>query len=93
MTMSDRGQENNGIANLQMTIRYRLDPSLWGTLQHQWCINKMNIKAEAGWSQFRSQWAPGFEDLLDFGVNNGFYSPSDPLEKYPTFFQSFSWLI
>ena len=45
----------------------------------------MNIKAEAGWSQFRSQWAPGFEDLLDFGVNTGLYNPSDPLEKYFVF--------
>ena len=89
MTMSDHGQENNGIANLHMTIRHRLDASLRGTMQHRWCINKMNIRAEAGWSQFRSQWAPGFEDLLDFGVNNGLYSPSDPLEKYLDLFSSF----
>ena len=80
--MSDRGRENNGIASMHTAIQHQLDPSLHNTLQHRWCINKMNIKAEAGWSQFRSQWAPGFEDLLDFGVNTGIYSPSDPLEKY-----------
>jgi hypothetical protein len=83
--MSDRGRENNGIANLHTTIRHQLDPSLRNTLQHRWCINKMNIKAEAAWSQFRSQWTPGFEDLLDIGVNDGLYSPSDPLEKYIKF--------
>ena len=85
MTMSDRGRENNGIANLHTTIRHQLDASLRNTLQHRWCINKMNIKAEAAWSQVRSQWTPGFEDLLDIGVNDGLYSPSDPLEKYPKF--------
>ncbi|KIL56954.1 hypothetical protein M378DRAFT_16621 [Amanita muscaria Koide BX008] len=92
MTMSDRGRENNGIANLHTTIRHQLDPSLRGTLQHRWCINKMNIKAEAGWSQFRSQWAPGFEDLLDFGVNNGLYSPSDPLENLVFRWLAVPWL-
>jgi hypothetical protein len=81
ITMSDRGRENNGIANLHTTIRHRLDPSLRNTLQHRWCIDKTNIKAEAMWSQLRSQWSPGFEDVLDFGINDGLYSPSDPLEK------------
>ncbi len=85
ITMSDRGRENNGIANLHTTIRHQLDPSLRNTLQHRWCVNKMNIKAEAAWSQFRSQWTPGFEDLLGIGVNDGLYSLSDPLEKYPKF--------
>ena len=80
--MSDRGWENNGIANMHTTIQHQLDPSLCDTLQHRWCINKTNIKAEATWSQFRSQWVPGFEDVLDHGVNTGIYDPSDPLEKY-----------
>lgn len=85
MTMSDCGQENNGIANLHTTIRHQLYLSLQNTLQHQWCINKMNIKAEVAWSQVQSQWTPGFEDLLDIRVNDGLYSSSDPLEKYPKF--------
>ncbi|KAK2460513.1 hypothetical protein APHAL10511_007476, partial [Amanita phalloides] len=66
-------------------IRHQLDPSLQDTLQHCWCIDKTNIKAEAGWSQFHSQWAPGFEDVLDFGVNTGKYDPLNPLEKYTMF--------
>jgi hypothetical protein len=84
LTMSDRGRENNGIANMHTTIRHQLDPSLHGTMQHRWCINKTNIKAEATWSQIRAQWTPGFEDVLDHGVNIGIYDASDPLEKYVT---------
>jgi len=82
LTMSDLGRENNGIANMHTLMRHRLDPSLHDTLQHRFCHDKKNIKAEIGWSQFRAQWAPGFEDLFDLGVNSGFYTPSDPLEKY-----------
>ena len=82
ITMSDPGRENNGIANMHTLVRHQLDPSLCDTLQHRFCPDKKNIKAEIGWSQFRAQWAPGFEDLFDFGVNSGFYSPSNPLEKY-----------
>lgn len=67
---------------MHTTIRHQLDPSLCDTLQHRWCINKTNIKAEATWSQFHSQWVPGFEDVLDHGVNTGIYDPSDPLRKY-----------
>jgi hypothetical protein len=80
--MSDPGRENNGIANMHTMIRHQLDPSLCDTLQHRFCPDKKNIKSEIGWSQLRAQWAPGFEDLFEFGVNAGFYTVSDPLEKY-----------
>jgi hypothetical protein len=80
--MSDPGTENNGIANMHTTMRHQLDPSLRDTLQHLFCRDKMNIKSEIGWSQFRAQWTPGFEDLFDFGVNSGLYTASDALEKY-----------
>ena len=81
--MSDPGRENNGIANMHTSIRHQLDESLReaNTLQHLFCPDKKNIKSEIAWSQFRAQFAPGFEDVLDFGVNNGLYSPSEPLEK------------
>lgn len=82
MTMSDPGRENNGIANVHTLLCHHLDPSLHDTLQHRFCPEKTNIKSEIGWSQFRAQWVPGFEDLFDFGVNNGLYTMSDPLEKY-----------
>jgi hypothetical protein len=80
--MSDPGSENNGIANMHTATRHQLDPSLRDTLQHRFCRDKKNIKSEIGWSQFRAQWAPGFEDLFDFGVNSGLYAASDALEKY-----------
>lgn len=79
--MSDRGRENNGIANMHTAIRHELDPSLRGTLQHRFCVDKKNIKAEIGWSLFRRQFTPGFENILDHGVNTGLYDVSNPLEK------------
>ena len=82
LTMSDPGCENNGIANMHTLVRHKLNPSLCDTLQHHFCPDKKNTKAEIGWSQFRAQWAPGFKDLFDIGINSGFYMPSDALEKY-----------
>ncbi|KAJ7277156.1 hypothetical protein C8J57DRAFT_1060751, partial [Mycena rebaudengoi] len=32
------------------------------------------------WSQLRRRWTPGFKDILDVGVNNGWYDPSNLLE-------------
>lgn len=81
VTQSDRGRENNVVANCHTCTQHRLDPSLSDTLQHRWCIDKTNVKPEAAWSQLRRQFTPGFEDKLDYGVNNGLYDPSDPLEK------------
>lgn len=81
ITQSDRGTENNVIANCHTLIRHQLDPSLIGTLQHRWCVEKANIKPESTWSQLRRQFTPGFENQLDFGYNNGLYNPDDPLEK------------
>ena len=78
LTMSDSRRENNGIANMHTLIRHQLDPSLRNTLQHRFCPDKKNIKY---WSQFHAQLTPGFEDTFDFGVNSGFYTASDPLEK------------
>ncbi|KAG6848359.1 hypothetical protein H0H93_000889 [Arthromyces matolae] len=83
VTQSDRGKENNGIANMHTALRHRLDPSLNDTLQHRWCIDKSNIKAEALWSQLRRQFTPGFENILDKGINEGLYDPLNPLERIP----------
>ncbi|KAM6491906.1 hypothetical protein JOM56_012544 [Amanita muscaria] len=92
LTMSDAGRENNGIANMHTLMRHQLDPSLHDTLQHRFCTDKKNIKSEIGWSQFRTQWAPGFEDLFDFGVNNGLYCPSDALENLVFRWLAIPWL-
>ena len=82
MTQSDAGSENNGVANSQTTIRQTVDPSLNGTLQHKWMPKLMNIKSEGNWSLLRRDFTPGFENLLDQGVNNGWYDSNNTLEKW-----------
>ena len=80
VTQSDLGTENFGIANCHTLIRHRLDPSLENTIQHRWQRDKMNIKAEAAWSQVRRQFTRGFEDILDAGFNSDLYNRDDALE-------------
>ncbi|KAG6818632.1 hypothetical protein H0H93_003299 [Arthromyces matolae] len=92
ITQSDRGRENNGMANCHTVLRHKLDPSLEGTLQHRWTVEKQNIKPEAAWSQLRRQFTPGFENILDEGLNDGFYDPSDPLESLVFRWLAIPWL-
>jgi hypothetical protein len=86
ITQSDRGTENNGVANAHTLIRQRLDPTLNGTLQHRFMFGHNNILSEAGWSVFRRDFAPGFEDILERGVMQGWYNPDDFLERYVLIF-------
>ncbi|KAJ7773753.1 hypothetical protein B0H14DRAFT_3095982 [Mycena olivaceomarginata] len=71
VSQSDPGTENYGIANGHTMLRHLHDPSLSGTLQHRWMLKKKNVMPEIGWSQLRHRFTPGFEDILDVGVNNG----------------------
>lgn len=80
VTQSDPGTENFGIANGHTLLRHWHDPSLEGTLQHRWMREKKNIIPEISWSQLRRRFTPGFEDILDIGVNNSWYSPDNYLE-------------
>ena len=82
ITQSDPGMENYGVANAHTTIRQRLDPMLAGTLQHRFAKGHNNILSEIKWSVFRRDFAPGFEDLLENGVINGWYNADDTIEKY-----------
>lgn len=82
ITQSDPGSENYGIANCHTSLRHQLDPSLTQTLQHRWKREKQNVKPEAVWSQYRRQFTPGFETILDYGVQHGLYDVDDHLEKY-----------
>jgi hypothetical protein len=82
ITQSDQGTENNGVANVQTLIRHRLDPSLEGTLQHRFATDHNNILSEIKWSIFRRDFSPGFEDILESGVHNGWYDINDIIEKY-----------
>ncbi|KAI0666123.1 hypothetical protein C8Q78DRAFT_1072612 [Trametes maxima] len=82
ITQSDRGTENNGIANSQTTLRQFYDSSLQGTLQHKWMAKKgQNIKPEIFWSELRRRWSPGFEQLLQHGVTEGLYDPEDYVSR------------
>ncbi|KAF9553186.1 hypothetical protein CPC08DRAFT_645938 [Agrocybe pediades] len=82
ITQSDPGSENYGIANAHTTLRHMHDRlrSLEGTVQHRWMRHKKNVKPEATWSQFRRRFAPGFEDLLELGVTNGWYDITRPID-------------
>lgn len=44
--------------------------------------NGQNIKPEIQWSQLRSQWAPGFEAVLQYGIDNGLLAMNEDLERY-----------
>ncbi|KAF8200101.1 hypothetical protein BJ912DRAFT_873378 [Pholiota molesta] len=81
VTQSDPGSENYIVANLQTIIRHDLDPCLAGSLQHRFKRNKTNVKSEANWSVFRRDFAPGYEDLFESGVNQGWYDVDKPLEN------------
>lgn len=82
VSQSDPGVENFGLANGHTLLRHWHDPSLKGTLQHRWMSEKKNVMPEIGWSQLRHRWTPGFEDILDVGVNNGWYDPNNLLQAY-----------
>ena len=82
LTQSDPGTENNGIANGHTLLRHLQDPSLSTTLQHIFKGSHRNIKPEIFWSQLRRRWSPGFEALLNYGVNEGLYNADDSLEWY-----------
>lgn len=79
ITQSDPGSENYGIANGHTLLRHWHDRELVRTLQHRWMREKKNIKPEIGWSQLRRRWTPGFENILDLGVLEGWYDPDDTL--------------
>ena len=82
ITQSDPGTENNGVANAHTCICYFLDPSLANTLQHHFVKGHNNILSEIKWSLFHCDFFPGFEDILEVSVHNGWYDTNDPLERY-----------
>jgi len=65
---------------------------LSGTLQHRWKRKKNNVKSEANWSVFRRDFAPGFEDLFESGVNQGWYHVDKPLENLVFRWLAIPWI-
>ncbi|KAF8076956.1 hypothetical protein FPV67DRAFT_1715799 [Lyophyllum atratum] len=80
VTQSDPGSENYGIANVTTALRHWHDPRLQGTLQHRWMRQKKNVMPEIAWSQLRRRFSPGFEDVLEYGVQEEWYDIDDPLD-------------
>lgn len=93
ITQSDRGTENNSVANIQTLIRQRLDPTLEGTLQHRWVMaSTHNIKPEAFWSYLRHNFSPGFENVLQHAVDSGLHDPNSPLDRLVFLWLAVPWL-
>ena len=84
ITLSDLGAENYNVACAQTALRHCVDPSLNGTIQHQWSRDSEhgNIKPVIHWSVFSRHWSVGFQALLDRGVDEGYYDVEDPLESF-----------
>lgn len=80
VTQSDLGTENFGIANAHTLLRQWHDPALQGTLQHRWMRTKKNVMLEITWSQLRRRFTPGFENLLDTGMSEGWYDATNTLQ-------------
>ena len=81
---SDPGTENFGVANTQTLLCQMYDPMLQGFVQHRWMWTKQNIIPEIVWSQLCWCFTPGFEVLLEEGVDSCWYDPDNTLQLYVT---------
>ena len=68
--------------NAHTVIRHRLDPSLANTLQHRFASGHNNILSEIKWSVFHCDFSPGFKDVLEHGIQRGWYDVNDTLENW-----------
>jgi len=73
VTQSDLGTENFNVAYAHTHIRHALNPTLAGSIQHQWKRGHTNIRPEQMWSWFCKMWVPGFEKLLQTGIQKHWY--------------------
>jgi hypothetical protein len=81
ITHSNQGTENFNVAHAQTHIRHALDPTLAGTIQHHWGHGQLNVKCGQMWTRFRRTWVPGFEQLLEKGVNNQWYDNANIADR------------
>ncbi|KAH6903545.1 hypothetical protein BKA70DRAFT_1433583 [Coprinopsis sp. MPI-PUGE-AT-0042] len=84
VTQSDPGPENFLLANGHTMIRWSMDLELrfWRYIQHRWKREKKNIPPEIAWSGLRARFAPGFEDLLQLGVDQEWYDYDNLVHRY-----------
>ncbi|KAF8218486.1 hypothetical protein L208DRAFT_1350965, partial [Tricholoma matsutake] len=92
ITQSNPGTENYGVANAQTVMRHCLDPNLVDTLQHRFALGHSNIVSEIKWSVFHCDFSPGFEDMLEHGVQSGWYDVNDTLENLLFRWIAIPWL-
>jgi hypothetical protein len=82
VTQSDLGTENYNVAYAHTHIRHALDPTLTGSIQHNWKRGHTNIKPEQMWWRFRRTWVGGFEKLLEKGVREQWYNTVNIADRY-----------
>jgi hypothetical protein len=70
------------VAYAHTHIRHALDPTLAGSIQHNWKRGHGNIKPEQMWSRFRRTWVSGFEQLLERGVEQQWYDSVNIADRY-----------
>ncbi|KAF6745208.1 hypothetical protein DFP72DRAFT_824746, partial [Ephemerocybe angulata] len=92
ITQSDPGTENVRVANAHSFIRQYLDPALGEFIQHIYKRGHNNVKAEIEWSQLRRRWSPGFENILEYGLENGWFDPANPVQVLIFRFTFIPWL-
>ena len=62
-------------------MRQTLDPDLEGTVQHRWMGKAFNIAPETFWSGLRMTFTPGFEELIENGIAQGWYNYHNALQR------------
>jgi len=77
--------ESFQVAYAHTHIRHALDPSLSGSIQHNWKHGHFNIKPEQMWLQFHWTWTNGFEELLEKGVRQQWYNVVNITDQYVVF--------
>ncbi|KAG1730904.1 hypothetical protein EDB19DRAFT_1831878 [Suillus lakei] len=70
----------SGCIMLIVTLEPKILELQMGMLQHRWMRTKKNDIPEIAWSQLRCQFTPGFESLLDHGVEQDWYDSDNTLQ-------------
>ncbi|KAI6095605.1 hypothetical protein EDD16DRAFT_1492238 [Pisolithus croceorrhizus] len=92
ITQSDPGTESFRIANAQTLLWQMHDPMLEGYVQHWWMHTKKNIMPEIAWLQLCHRFSPGFESLLNTGVDAGWCDPDNMLQLMVFHWVFIPWL-
>ncbi|PBK59871.1 hypothetical protein ARMSODRAFT_838570, partial [Armillaria solidipes] len=92
LTQSDLGNENGNVARAHTFLWQWADPDLQDTLQHRWMAEKKNVPPEIVWSVYQRTCSFGYERVLQFGIEQGWYDPKIPLEALVFRYIFIPWL-